>query len=236
MQSPNPPRRAWRLIRQKQRALNPRTRRSGHPSAFRLTRLRRAFEKDGLALPTRATVRADRSSARSAIPRHNRRSARPSSMRLVAVRVGRVCTLPPQASRSKPQASSPRKTPRSNVKTVLDDRLMKCIAIGCEVSFIGKLDEAIQIHLERLSFFRPAPRAHYGVRPAAGDSTRTLLGDDQVPPARVERGDRALDAELHLTGGGRGGSGQRIDGTMADHEQGATSRHSVCHPTHHLFD
>lgn len=63
-----------------------------------------------------------------------------------------------------------------------------------------------------------ASRTYHGVDPGAGDRPRTLLRDDQFPAARIERGARALDGDLHLTRCGRGGSGRGIDRAVADHE------------------
>jgi hypothetical protein len=59
-----------------------------------------------------------------------------------------------------------------------------------------------------------ASRTYHGVDPGAGERPRTLLRDDQFPAAGIERGDRALDGDLHLTGCGRGGSGESSPGAI----------------------
>jgi hypothetical protein len=43
-------------------------------------------------------------------------------------------------------------------------------------------------------------RTYHGVDAGAGRGPRTTLGDDEFPTARIERGDRRFDRDLHLAG------------------------------------
>ena len=58
-----------------------------------------------------------------------------------------------------------------------------------------------------------------GVDAGAGAGPPAVLGDDELPAAGVERGDRIVHGDLHLTGRGSGGAGGRVDRAVADQEQ-----------------
>jgi hypothetical protein len=60
----------------------------------------------------------------------------------------------------------------------------------------------------------------HGVHAVGCDRPRTVLGDDQLPPAGIEGGGCGLDGDLHLAGRGRRLACGRVDRAMADDEQG----------------
>ncbi len=64
-----------------------------------------------------------------------------------------------------------------------------------------------------------ASRPDHGIDAAAGHRPRTVIGDDQLPPTRIEGGERGLERDLHLPGRGRRRSGGRVDRAMANQEQ-----------------
>jgi hypothetical protein len=80
-----------------------------------------------------------------------------------------------------------------------------------------------------------ASRADDGVDAGAGHSARAVLGDDELPAGGVERSDRLVDGDLHLTGRGSCGSGGRVDRAVTDQEQGPAERDPRRHPFHHLL-
>jgi len=62
----------------------------------------------------------------------------------------------------------------------------------------------------QLQLSAPAARVDHRVDTCARDGAQTLLGDDQLPDAGIERGDRTLDGDLHLAGRGRGSAAAGI--------------------------
>ena len=80
-----------------------------------------------------------------------------------------------------------------------------------------------------------ASSAYHGVDAGAGYGPRTVLSNDRLPPASIERGERRVDRDLHLTGGGRCGPGDRIDRAVADQRQGPPGRDRCRHPSHQLL-
>ncbi len=65
-----------------------------------------------------------------------------------------------------------------------------------------------------------ASSADHGVDAGACYGPRTVLSNDQLPSASIERGERRVDRDLHLTCGGRCGPGDRVDRAVADQQQG----------------
>jgi hypothetical protein len=61
----------------------------------------------------------------------------------------------------------------------------------------------------------------HGIDARTRDRPRTVIGDEDLPPARIEGGTASVDGDLHLAGCGRRGSGSRVDRAMADKEQGS---------------
>jgi hypothetical protein len=70
--------------------------------------------------------------------------------------------------------------------------------------------------------------------PGAGHGPRAVLGDDELPAGGIERSDRVVDGDLHLTGRGSCGSGGRVDRAVTDQEQGPAGRDPGRQPLHHL--
>ena len=65
-----------------------------------------------------------------------------------------------------------------------------------------------------------ASSADHGVDAGAGYGPRTVLSNGQFPPASIERRERRVDRDLHLTGGGCCGPGDRVDRAVAGERQG----------------
>ena len=66
---------------------------------------------------------------------------------------------------------------------------------------------------------------------ARGRSSAT----SKLPHIGIERSDRGLDRDLHLTCRGRGSSGAGIDRAVSNKEQGPSRSDAVRHPPHHVF-
>ena len=74
---------------------------------------------------------------------------------------------------------------------------------------------------------------NHGVDAAAGDLARTVLGDDDLPAVGLECRERDVDGDLNLTSRARRFPGHRVDGLVADQEQGPAGRDARRQLSHH---
>jgi hypothetical protein len=108
--------------------------------------------------------------------------------------------------------------------------VLQLAVCGVAAQLRRRLSASADLDPGRQSESGAASRSDHGIDAGARHRPRTVTGDDQFPPVRIEGGESCLDRDLHRPSRGRRRSSGRVDRAMANQEQGPAASDPMSRP------